>query len=489
MADPHGRSDRTTTSAASLPTVIQGGMGVAVSSWRLARAVAGTGQLGVVSGTALDVVMARRLQDGDDGGHLRRALSHFPVPRMAEQVLARYYRPHGRGAGEPYAPVPKLSVRPSTRGVELAVVAAFTEVWLAKEGQAGVVGINLLQKIQMATAPAVYGSMLAGVDYVLMGAGIPAEVPALLDRLARHEAVQLTLDVDDATKRYDVGLAPQTMTAGGLPALSRPRFLAVISADVLAARLAREDATRPDGFVVEGATAGGHNAPPRARGALTDDGQSLFGPRDAANLERIARIGLPFWLAGGQGTPESVVAARATGATGVQVGTVFALCAESGLDADLRRAALRELADQRLDVRTEPLASPTGFPFKVATLAGTLSDPGLVSRRIRLCDVGYLRTAVEYAPGRLGYRCPAEPVDVYVRKGGRAEETMGRLCLCNALLAAVGLGQDRPTGYHEPPLVTLGSDLDGPRRLLHDHPDGWTADDAVAFLLPTAGRR
>lgn len=482
MTEPHGRIDRTPPGAGPEPTVIQGGMGVAVSSWRLARAVARTGQLGVVSGTALDVVLAHRLQDGDPGGHVRRALAHFPVPRLAEPVLDRYYREDGRG-GAPYAPVPKPSVRPSPRAVELAVVAAFAEVWLAKEGHDGVVGINLLEKIQMATPPVLYGAMLAGVDHVLMGAGIPSEIPALLNRLARHEPARLTLAVDGATSAYTVGIDPEAVTGGGLPELRRPQFLAVVSADVLAARLARDEVTRPDGFVVEGPSAGGHNAPPRARGALTDDGQSLFGPRDLADLERVARVGLPFWLAGGRGTPEAVAAARSAGAVGVQVGTLFALSAESGLDVALRREALDRLAEGRLRVRTEPLASPTGFPFKVADLPGTLADPALLAERVRVCDGGYLRSPVEQGPGRLGYRCAAEPVDVYVRKGGHAEDAVGRVCLCNALMAAVGLGQDRPSGYHEPPLVTLGADLDGPARLLRRHPQGWSAAEAVAFLL------
>ncbi len=66
-----------------LPVLIQGGMGVAVSDWRLARAVSEAGHLGVVSGTALDAVMARRLQLGDPGGHIRRALAAFPVPEAA----------------------------------------------------------------------------------------------------------------------------------------------------------------------------------------------------------------------------------------------------------------------------------------------------------------------------------------------------------------------------------------------------------------------
>ena len=69
------------------PMIIQGGMGVAVSSWQMARAVALAGELGVVSGTALDAVLARRLQDGDPGGHGVRALAHFPDQRLAGRIL------------------------------------------------------------------------------------------------------------------------------------------------------------------------------------------------------------------------------------------------------------------------------------------------------------------------------------------------------------------------------------------------------------------
>ena len=74
-----------------LPIVIQGGMGVGVSRWRLARAVSTAGQMGVVSGTALDVVLARRLQMGNPHGDLRRAMAAFPFPEMVERVLNRYW--------------------------------------------------------------------------------------------------------------------------------------------------------------------------------------------------------------------------------------------------------------------------------------------------------------------------------------------------------------------------------------------------------------
>ena len=92
--------------AAVLPSIIQGGMGVGVSNWMLARAVASRGQLGVVSGTGLDTVFVRRLQDGDPGGHLRRALAAFPVPGVAEAALERFFRPEGRDDEEPYRLLP-----------------------------------------------------------------------------------------------------------------------------------------------------------------------------------------------------------------------------------------------------------------------------------------------------------------------------------------------------------------------------------------------
>jgi hypothetical protein len=87
----------------------------------------------------------------------------------------------------------------------------------------------------------------------------------------------------------------------------------------------------------------------------------------------------------------------------------------------------------------------------------------------------------------VGYQCPAEPVDVYVRKGGTAEAAVGRGCLCNSLLASVGLGQVRGEGSVELPLVTLGTNLDGVRRLVQAHPLGWTARDVVDWVLAPAG--
>lgn len=472
--------------ASSLPSVIQGGMGVAVSSWSLARAVAATGQLGVLSGTALDAVLARRLQDGDPGGHARAALAAFPVPDVAERVLGRYFREGGREPGAPYAPVPRLRLCQDRHAQELAVVASFAEVWLARQGHHGPVGMNFLEKIQMAMPAAAYGAMLAGVDVLLVGAGIPRELPRLLRALARHEPVSFPVDVVGAAdgQRHAVGLDPAALLGKGLPPLRRPIFLAIVSAHVLAEYLARDPGIRPDGFVIEGPSAGGHNAPPRGRVALDDHGQPRYGPRDHADLARVAGTGLPFWLAGGYGTPARLREALAAGGAGVQAGTLFALSRESGLSAHLRSALLDEVRDGTLRVRTDPAASPTGFPFKVAQLPGTLADPERYRARPRLCDLGHLRVPYLRPDGAVGYRCPGEPVTMYARKGGDAADTVSRACLCNGLMASVGLGQvRRATGYVENPLVTLGSDLDGVHAMFQLHPHGWSAAEAVTWLL------
>lgn len=438
--------------------VVQGGMGVGVSGWPLARAVAATGQLGVVSGTAIDAVHARQLQDGDPGGHLRRAYERFPIPDVADRVLRRWYADGGRRPGAGYRAHPMWRIRPSRSHVELVVVANFAEVWLAKEGHDGPVGVNHLEKVQMAIAPSLYGALLADVDAVLMGAGIPSAIPQLLTRLAAGRAVDVRVDVAGLAAGTEVRARFDPADLGPTAPRRRPPFLAIVSSVSLARFLARDPDTRPDGVVVELPSAGGHNAPPRGPRRLDESGDPVYGPRDEVDLAAIAELGLPFWVAGGQGSADDLRAARAAGARGVQVGTPFALCEESGITEELRAEVVATAARAGLAVRTDPLASPSGFPFKVAQLPGTVADPGVRDARRRICDLGYLRTPYARPDGTVGYRCPSEPVDAYVRKGGQESDTVGRLCLCNGLTATVGLGQERD-GTVEPPLVTMGAEV------------------------------
>ena len=465
-----------------LPRVIQGGMGVGVSNWRLANAVARTGQLGVVSGSMLDTVFVRRLQDGDPGGHMQRAIAAFPIKEAGEEVLRRYFNPAGRAAHAPYKNLPMYKQRVSHARQCVTVLANFVEVWLAKEGHQGPIGVNLLTKVQMPNLASLYGAMLAGVDVVIMGAGIPREIPGVLDAFADHRAAQIKFDIESGSG--DAEYLTFDPAAFSLPthrerSLRRPAFIAVVSAASLAATLARKSNGRVDGFVVESPTAGGHNAPPRGELQLNDRGEPIYGERDVVDLEKMRAIGLPFWIAGGAGSPHGLASALAAGAAGVQVGTLFAYCEESGLDSDLKSRVLAAVADGTATLRTDPRASPTGYPFKVVELAG---DAERAASRTRVCDLGYLRVPVRTAEGRTIYRCAAEPVDAYVSKGGSVEDTEGRRCLCNGLTATIGQPQWRPaTTDEEMPLITSGDDLLSLAEFARIHPN-YSAEQVVRYL-------
>jgi NAD(P)H-dependent flavin oxidoreductase YrpB (nitropropane dioxygenase family) len=249
--------------------------------------------------------------------------------------------------------------------------------------------------------------MLAGVDHVLVGAGSPAELPGLLDGLSRHEPVALSVRVQGATSAdgdFAINFDPRALFGASLPPLRRPRFDAIVASVDLAQALADDPASRPDGFVVEGHPAGGHNAPPRGARRLDRIGQPVYDERDVVAPDALAGIGLPYWMAGSYGTPQGLARAIAAGACGVQFGTIFALCAESGMDAECKRRLLEQAVTGQVRVRTDGRASPTGFPFKVADLPGTLSDEQVYADRPRICDLGVLRSAYRKPDGSIGYR-------------------------------------------------------------------------------------
>ena len=462
-------------------------MGAGVSNWRLARAVSQTGQLGVVSGTALATILVRRLQNGDADGRMRHALEQFPVPGIAAKVVKDYFIPGGKSANAPFKLTPLPGLDPGPDYVALTVAANFVEVFLAKEGHAGLVGINFLEKIQFPTLPSIFGAMLAGVDYVLMGAGIPRAIPGVLDQLARGEAVQLKMDIEGGLAGEEVysKFDPAAFCGGSAPLLKRPYFLGIVASATLAMTLARKSSGQVNGFVVEGETAGGHNAPPRGAMQLNAAGEPIYGPRDVVELEKIRDLKLPFWLAGAYGAAGKLAEALSLGAAGIQVGTAFAFCEESGVCPEIKRQVFQFSREGKLRVFTDPLASPTGFPFKVVQLPGTLSDTKNLPPRNRRCDLGFLRHAYRKADGTPGYRCPAEPVEDYVRKGGTREETIGRECVCNGLMATIGLAQVDAENNSSLPLVTAGNDVVQVARFLQPGRDSYTAAEVVSLLLRT----
>lgn len=464
-----------------LPVIIQGGMGIAVSNWELAKTVSLQGQLGVVSGTAIDNVLARRLQDGDKSGNMRRALAAFPNQEIVKKILDKYFIEGGKDPEASYVMVPKITLEQKRDAQEILIVANFVEVWLAKEGHDGLIGINFLHKIQMTTAASVFGAMLAGVDYVIMGAGIPRELPKLIRQLTKLEIGSVPVDVIGGSA-VQTTINPLDFVPAGTK-IKKPKFLAIISVDVLGTYLARDEETRPDGFIIEHNSAGGHNAPPRGKWEFDANGEPIYGPKDIADIEKMKKLELPFWLAGTYGSPERVRVALEQGAAGVQVGTLFAISNHSGFSDKTRKQLLEKLQSNSLDIKTDVKASPTSFPIKIARLEGHTSTPEGFAARPKLCDLGYLREPVLSETGRTVYRCPSEPDDQFIKKGGAVEDIDGRKCLCNGLMANIGLPQVRRDGYIEAPIVTLGSDIEGAKILLKSHPDGYGADDAVKWLL------
>jgi len=459
-------------------------MGAGVSNWRLARAVALTGQLGVVSGTALAAILVRRLQTGDPGGEMRRAMASFPVPGVAARVLADYFIAGGKSAEESFklSPLPGVTLCPEL--LALTVLANFVEVYLAKEGHSGPVGINFLEKIQFPTLPSIFGAMLGGVDYVLMGAGIPRSIPGVLDRLAAGEPVDLKIDVEGALpgEIFQAKFDPALFCGGSAPKLTRPYFLGIVASSTLAITLARKSNGTVDGLIVEGETAGGHNAPPRGVPELSAGGEPVYGLRDQVDLVKIRELGLPFWLAGSYGLPGKLAEAKRLGAAGIQVGTAFAFCEESGIRPDLKQQTIQLSRAGKARVFTDPLASPTGFPFKVVQLPGTQSDARGQDERARLCDLGYLRHSFRRPDGAIGYRCPAEPVEDYVRKGGLLADTKGRVCLCNGLVATIGLAQVRSPKQPDEALVTAGNEVASIAEFVPPGHDSYSAAEVIRKL-------
>jgi len=272
---------------------------------------------------------------------------------------------------------------------------------------------------------------------VLMGAGIPREIPAVLDAYAEHRPARLRFDAEgdkSDTPEY-LELDPAEHWSPSRP-LARPKFLGVISAASLAATLARKATGVVDGFIVEGPTAGGHNAPPRGQTRVNEQGEPVYGERDVVDLSDMRAIGVPFWLAGGMGTPEGLAYALSQGAAGIQVGTLFAYADESGIAEPIKQDVLHAVRSGGVSVKTDPRASPTGFPFKVVSVSEVTGAPR--QERTRNCDLGYLRVAARTPTGFV-YRCAAEPVDAFVDKGGDPAQTVGRQCLCNGLTATIGL--------------------------------------------------
>lgn len=500
--------------------LIQGGMGVYVSNWRLAKTVAMEKSgitAGTVSGTGLDWVYVRLLQLGDPGGHVQRALNAFDekfATGIGKKILDRYFLEGGKAPTSRFKNPPQQIVRAvdgsdiiplptqsSTSvplaldkdNIELLIATGFAEVWLAKEGHHGNIFINFLKKVELPLIYTLYGAMLADVDGVIVGAGNPDGLAAVCTRLAKHESVNIDILVlyREPGEDFYVPFDPRQIAEGKFAEkpLHRPALLAIASLEGLVQMLAQSQSEAPDGFIIEHHTAGGHNAGPQGPIRLDHLGQPIYSELDEPDLSVIRQIGIPFWLAGGYASREKIELALNAGATGVQVGSVFALAEESGMKPAYRTAILDEIRNGIKDselVKTT-LFSPTGFPFKVVQLEDTLADDMVYAARSRICDIGLLQQRGLSRPDvdgnrHLFQRCSAAPVEGFVKKRGLPHNTQDRRCLCNGLLSTVGLAQGT-NQKEEPAIVTLGNHLDSVRRLSHQGQHPYWVRDVVEDLL------
>ena len=347
-------------------------MGVGVSGWRLARAVSQAGQLGVVSGTGLDTVFVRRLQDGDPGGHLRRAAAQFPIPGVAADALARWFLPDGRG-GAAYRALPMYR-QGATRERELVtMLACFVEVWLAREGHDGVIGMNLLTKIQLPTLSSLYGAMLAGVDVVLMGAGIPREDPRGPGRPRGAPPGDPATGRGGGGSRSRRGHAPgpRRPSPGADVPLRRPLFLAIIASALARAR-ARTQSQRPRGRVRH---RGAHRRrSQRAATRRSGGSPSAATPSTASATSWTSRRSSSSGCRSGSRVATAARGVSRRHAPRAPRASRWAPRSPSAMSLasppNCKSSVLDHAARGGVDVVTDAHASPTGFPFKVARWCG-----------------------------------------------------------------------------------------------------------------------
>jgi nitronate monooxygenase len=454
------------------PKIIQGGMGVNISSPLLAKTVSMFSKinketLGTISGVVLEKVMTRQLgQGGPNAQAIIRALKTFPFNDVAEEIISEYHE-------KPHKNTPAFTVNPSRLLINLTICANYAFVKIAKEGHNNPVSINYLEKIAMPHVYAIFGAMLADVDFITMGAGIPIQIPALINAYLENKPGTYKIPVIGG-EDYEVSFDPKSFFCREIPSLKRPGFIPIISSNVLATVLMKK---LPEGsiygFVVEEPSAGGHNAPPRNK--------INYGEKDKVDYEEIAKLGLPFWIGGSRACPEKMKEAISLGASGIQAGSIFALARESGMDSVIRQEILKKGFQKTLKVKTDMKISPTGFPFKLVDLSESTSDESVHESRLRVCDLCVLVSLYKKIDGSIGYRCPSEPVENFIRKGGKVEDTENRGCICNGLITTAGL-RFKDENY-EPAVVTLGDDVEFLQHLMKNENDSYSATQAITYLF------
>lgn len=275
--------------------------------------------------------------------------------------------------------------------------AAYEEVSLARSA-GGFAGINIMVALVRDYEDSVRGSLDAGADVIISGAGLPLNLPAI-------------------QTPGDTALIPIVSSARALELICRKWE-----------RLSY----RPDAVVLEGPLAGGHIGFKFDEINLESNKlENLLPPvKDVA----IKYGDFPVIVAGGIFTHNDIVRFLKMGADGVQMGTRFLATNESSATLDYKQAVLNA-KEEDIIVARKP-GSPCGLPFRVIK-----QSPMYVSAIKRLrppkCDKGYV--LLKDAEGKFTI-CSAK------------ESNENSFCICNGLLSSAGYNQ-----VEEEPLYTVGT--------------------------------
>ena len=465
--------------------VIQGGMAVNISDWVLAALVSKNGGLGTVSGVANAIILANTLQKGDPGGHFRRALESFPYQKIAKMILDEYFVEGGIQKGASYKKVEMITMNPSKLLIALDVCGTYSIVWLAKDEHTNPISINFMEKIQMCHVYSIVGAMLANVDCITVGAGLGFQFPEMMAKIARGENPSYKLELKGETSLVNKILEFDLIKfdlieffGEKLPELKKPFFLPIVSSDLGVNAIIRGCPKGSiDGIVVEGYRAAGHNAPPRLK-TVNENKEPIYGPKDECDFEKLKELGIPFWIGGAMSSPEFLAHAISLGAQGIQVGSIFELANGSGLRSDLKNQIRKLGYTGKLIVNNYVHISPTFYPFHEVFLEGTLSVKVIYEKRKRVCNIGLLRTLYVMPDGVIVYRCPAENIEAWMKKGGNKDDALGKVCLCNCLLNNADLNLSEG----EYPDITLSKYFDFLKHLMKHEDDSYGVEDVMRYL-------
>lgn len=486
--------------------LISGGMGVNVLSSEGLGLLAAQGVAATASVTAADIVLGRELMRGNQA--FLRAVEAFPNQTIGERILGLYWHEGGVSMNDgrkvlyPAVPMTHLaresSVLPNDKNqkaIDTKVVGGFALTWLAKQAaeaaaerlegetanpvRVAPIGINGLYKI-LDGVGAYYGAMLAGSNYLAMGAGMPLQFPKLVRELAEGKRVEYLAKITGgrSASDYRMPFDPRRYLTGQASDPKPMDFLliATTAEQVEGFMRTQEERDLPYGYIMENHFAGGHNAPPMGGEAPAPGKPYVYSERDELNTAAMKKLGVRYWVAGDQASPQKLREALEHGARGVQLGSVLALADESNVLPQYRQAIVGAIVRHKPhDVFASPTTSPSGFPFNVVKLPGTVAFTEVTESRRKICDIGKLVEITE-VNGQFATRCPAGPESAWEKAGGKPFRLRDQNCLCNSLFATIGLGQlRRGEGskiWSEPAEITLGS--------------GETVNEAVRALVAAA---